>query len=114
MSPTITGIVVSFAFARNRSTIGADSSMPVTDTPFGERYGHATGSDGELRRPFALRESGKAVHGRSQDLGSEHAGTRRVMALSGLGVPKLVLPHDGNGGSGRTACPKGFGARVGG
>ena len=94
MSPAITGIVASSAFVRSWSIIGGDSSMPVTGHPsLGERDGHPAGPDGELQRPSVTGELGEAVHGRPQHLGREHAGARRVIALGGLGVPDLLLPH---------------------
>jgi hypothetical protein len=52
MSPTITGIVASSAFARSWSIIGPDSSMPVTGTP--------RAASGTATRPVPMANSSAA------------------------------------------------------
>ena len=86
MSPITTGMVASSALVRSCSTIGGDSSMPVTGTSAaGQGYGHPARPDGELQHPAprlparpAGPPSGSAPRGRTSRRPACRSGGRRA------------------------------------
>jgi integrase len=59
-----------------------------------KRHRHPAGPYGEFEGSAITGEPGQAINGRVQHFGGKHAFTWRVVALSGVGVPDVLLSHE--------------------